>query len=513
MNDKGEHESIDYKGIGISGMKTYIVSMLILPISFFIRILFARTLSIEDYGNFYSIIAFLSLLDVVRFFGVNFQTCSFFINKYKMEKRADKMKGFFNFSFVLVSITTIIIASILFIFSDGIGKFVFDNAGHIQAMLPWMIGFWIFSGMLQFLGFFLISYLKQTKYQLIMLIMHGSYLIMFILLSLALEPYLAAVQAYFVGALIGAIIAIFPFVKESRFFLKTKAFFSSRMGKEILGFSMNLILLAFIGTMLAQTDTFLIQLIKGSEDAAYYNVAFPTANLILILISPLAIIIAPLFSKLWHEKNRKALNRIESFLINNFLVAILPVVVFLVMFSKTIIYYIFGAGYVEAHLSLELFSFFFIFKGINTIIIPMIVSMGRPQKASRIMLIGLIINIALDLILVPSLSYLGATISTGIAQIMMSIFFIKELKRIEPFRFSWWQNIKVIIAAALFIAVVFGLKSIIPLASIGSDLLTIIAGGGIFLVGLCAYILFLVLVRVITKEKVMILKNIFFWRG
>jgi O-antigen/teichoic acid export membrane protein len=179
------------------------------------------------------------------------------------------------------------------------------------------------------------------------------------------------------------------------------------------------------------------------------------------------------------------------------------------MFSKTVIFHIFGAQYVGAHLSLELFSFFFIFKGLNMIIIPMMTAMGKPQKASKILFLGLIINTLLDLILVPLFSYMGATFSTGIAQIVMTFLLIRMLRKLQPFDFSVIQNVKVILSGVAFFVSVLVMKGLIPIASIKSEMIVILAGAGVFAVGFALYFLLLILTKVLTKEKFKLLKSFF----
>lgn len=500
---------MDYKKVAKKGLWVYFVSMLMLPVSFFIRVLFARSLSIPDYGNFYAIISILSLLDVIRFLGVNYHTCSFFINKYTTKKEYGKLKGFFYFAFSLVLSMSFVLSSVIILFSDFFSRVIFHNAGHIQQMLPWMVGFWFFTGILKIASFFLVSYSEQTKAQISQLVHLIFALGLFLGLGMFLEPYIASVQAYFYSVIIGTLLALFFFFRSSGFFLNVKAFFSAKMLKKIIAFSWNMIFLAFMGTILSHIDVFFLQIFRGSSEVAFYNVSFPTANLILILLSPLLLIIAPLFSRLWHEKDSSGLRKLTSFFMNNFLVPILPIVIFLIMFSKTVIFHIFGAQYVGAHLSLELFSFFFIFKGLNMIIIPMMTAMGKPQKASKILFLGLIINTLLDLILVPLFSYMGATFSTGIAQIVMTLLLIRMLRKLQPFDFSIIQNVKVILSGVAFFISVFVMKGLIPIASIKSEMIVILAGAGVFAVGFALYFLLLILTKVLTKEKFKLLKSFF----
>ncbi len=500
---------MDYKNIAKKGVWVYVVSMLMLPVSFLLRVLFARNLSIADYGNFYSIISMLSLMDVIRFLGVNYHTCSFFINKYSTKKQYGKLKGFFYFAFSIVLSMSFIISSLVLLFSGLISDVIFDNVGHIEQMLPWMVGFWFFSGILQIASFFLVSYSEQTKAQFSQLVHLIIALGLFLGLGVFLDSYLASVQAYFYSMLMGSLIALFFFFRNSGFFLKAKAFFSVRMIKRILNFSWNMIFLAFMGTILSHIDVFFLQIFQDSSQVAFYNVSFPTANFILILLFPLSLIIAPLFARLWHEKDKANLKKLTSFFMDNFLAPILPIVIFLVMFSKTAIFYIFGGQYIDAHLSLELFSFFFIFKGINMIITPMIIAMGKPQKASKVLFFGLIVNTLLDLILVPLYSYMGATFSTGIAQILMTILLLRQLKKMQPFVFSISQNVRVVLSAIVFFVSVLFMKSLIPFASFKSEFMVILAGAGVFLAGFALYFLLLMVTKVITKDKVHLIKSFF----
>jgi hypothetical protein len=53
------------------------------------------------------------------------------------------------------------------------------------------------------------------------------------------------------------------------------------------------------------------------------------------------------------------------------------------------------------------------------------------------------------------------------------------------------------------------MKGLIPIASIKSEMIVILAGAGVFAVGFALYFLLLILTKVLTKEKFKLLKSFF----
>jgi hypothetical protein len=104
---------------------------------------------------------------------------------------------------------------------------------------------------------------------------------------------------------------------------------------------------------------------------------------------------------------------------------------------------------------------------------------------------------------------MGATFSTGIAQIVMTLLLIRMLRKLQPFDFSIIQNVKVILSGVAFFISVFVMKGLIPIASIKSEMIVILAGAGVFAVGFALYFLLLILTKVLTKEKFKLLKSFF----
>ena len=84
---------------------------------YLLRLIFAKNLSVEDFGLFYSVMAFVNFFIIFRDFGLS-ECLMTYLPKYKVENRPDKIKGSILFVLSFQFIIAVIIASFL-IFMSG----------------------------------------------------------------------------------------------------------------------------------------------------------------------------------------------------------------------------------------------------------------------------------------------------------------------------------------------------------------------------------------------------------
>ena len=92
----------DYKKIAKETAKVYFLTLLIIPLSFFVRMIYARNLTLVDYGLFYGLFAFFGFFGFLRDWGLTSAT-NYFANKYIVHNNKSKVKAllFINWGFRL----------------------------------------------------------------------------------------------------------------------------------------------------------------------------------------------------------------------------------------------------------------------------------------------------------------------------------------------------------------------------------------------------------------------------
>ena len=197
--------------------------------------------------------------------------------------------------------------------------------------------------------------------------------------------------------------------------------------KELLFFSLPLLGTAVLAMVISWTDTLLLGSLKSSVDVGLYNAATPLARFISFPLSALIIIYMPIISGLY------AKGRIDE-IKKNFLIltkwlcsATLPLFIFLFLFSETIIATLFGSTYVSSANVLRILAIGFI---INNFVGPCgvtLVGMGKPRFIMFATLTAAVLNVVLNIILIPSFGIVGAATASVIAIVSINLVKIWKL--------------------------------------------------------------------------------------
>ena len=104
----------------------YLFVLLAAPISYFIRILYARSLSLDEYGVFYAVIAFLSLIMIFKDMGL-MQSLVYFIPQYLIKKDYKKIRSSITFILFIEIFSAAFIMGILYYFRNFLAFNYFKN--------------------------------------------------------------------------------------------------------------------------------------------------------------------------------------------------------------------------------------------------------------------------------------------------------------------------------------------------------------------------------------------------
>ena len=273
--------------------------------------------------------------------------------------------------------------------------------------------------------------MMDNKYYAILTFLSSSFIILF--------KYLGAKFNGVEGAIIGKIVVnfIFGIFITILFYIKYfKGVSLYKLGKdekkEIDQFSFQYMITSGIWIIFMLNDIFLLGYFTGNPNiVAEYKVAYVLpANLSLISTS-IGIFIAPFFVK--HEKDNNWVwkNFLKTLFVNNLI--IIPIVLILLLFTRPIIKIFFGLNYINIVPIVRLLSISsFINSGFRYIVAHLLSSMGKINSTMFISIFGVIVQIFLNIILLPKFGVIGICITSIIVYSLMAIFlfafFIKTYK-------------------------------------------------------------------------------------
>ena len=221
------------------------------------------------------------------------------------------------------------------------------------------------------------------------------------------------------------------------FFLFKKSFPKSAAhnfsSTEILRTSYPMALSAISYFLMQSTDVLFISAYDTFESVAYYSIAVKLATVTALALISVNIVIAPKIASIYNDKNFSQLKLILKKATRINVVISLPIIILLLLFSEYVLS-TFGSNYILAKNALWILliaQFFNSITGPSALYLNMT---GRQKKLNVILVTSLLINVVLNIILVPALGMLGAAISTTtsfvISKILASalVFYLDNVK-------------------------------------------------------------------------------------
>lgn len=472
---------------------------------YFVRVLYARNFSVVEYGLFYSVFSFIFLLRPLREFGFG-ASHMFYMNKYLSEKEYGKAKGVFIIALVSQIVLAVAVSVVVFLLKPYLVVHFFRNPlanDIINVLLLYSIFQLIVTSVSHTFGSFRNNFMFQLRDPLI-----GIFVFVFTLLFFKLNFAVMTAPYAHLFAGIFALLVYLLIYKVSLRQIKVKADYDRKTAKDVFYFAFTVSIGSFAWVILSYLDTTLITWIKGLESVGYYNVVLPSMQIVFLLTNPMLNILFTESTSMFHMKKDSQLSTLVSFIYNNFLIFTLPLASIMFVFSREIISFIFGAKYAVASIALKIYLVFWAFVFLRQINFVLLSSIGEIKFSSKMLWLEVIFNVVVGIILISFFDYTGAVFTLGIGAIIMTLLTYNFLRKKIGIRIDFIQQIKILIAGALFTLLALFLERQIFI-SIGKWSI-IVEGIIVLAISGLVYLISLMAMKVITKEKVIFLKNLFF---
>jgi O-antigen/teichoic acid export membrane protein len=257
---------------------------------------------------------------------------------------------------------------------------------------------------------------------------------LFFLLSLAIVflfglSFLGVIYANLAAIILTFIVVVIYAVKELPI-KGTETVNIPIVRKELLLFSVPLLTTVMLGMILAWTDTLMLGYFKTPIDVALYNGAIPIAKLIGVPLASMLFLYTPITSQLYSQNLMPEIKRNYAILTKWIFTATLPAFLIIFLFPDTVLEFFFGSNYVQASVALKIVVFGFF---IHTFFGPngaTLIAMGKVRVLMWAALFSAILNVVLNLSLIPPFGIIGAATSSAIALCAVNILMAAKLFRL-----------------------------------------------------------------------------------
>ena len=223
--------------------------------------------------------------------------------------------------------------------------------------------------------------------------------------------------------------------------------YDKKIEKKIISFSVPLVGLFFCDYILTFSDRIFIHYYLGTENVGIYGANYDLIKqLSLFFMIVQGYIMYPRINKAYSNKDRIEFNTLFNYNIKLFLITFIPLCFFIIYFNNFISNIFLGEAFRYADFPIiPLFSIMFFMWGIKIHHFDYIFQLKEKTKFSfYILFLGSIINIVLNIFLIPIFGLMGALYSTFLAYLFILVFSIILGRQFIEINFPYLVFLKVI---------------------------------------------------------------------
>ncbi len=372
------------------------------------RIVIGRLLSPDAYGEVSIGLALLTITVTIALAGCS-QGVSRFIPRYD---NAEDQRGVWVSGLILTAIFSLVISAVMFVSADVIAANLFETDEAVTLIrllalaLPFVAGFRIAVATIR--GF------ENTVYP--MAIQNFFYPLFRIALITVLLLAGMAIAVVGIAYLLAAILAFLLANVLLRRVMRLRGEYQTHT-KELLVFSAPLIVSTVVGVMLTTTDTLMLGFFRSSYEVGMYDAAYPIASGLTVVLGAFGFLYLPIVSRLDADGERGAIDDIYATTTKWVYVITFPAFLLLVVFPHDVITFVFGESYAEAAAVLPILAVGFFLSAAAGRDRETLSAIGVTTWIAIGNVIGITMNITINLLLIPQFGFMGAGVASVVSLI------------------------------------------------------------------------------------------------
>lgn len=492
-------EDYAIKNVAKGGFYIFL-GMTISTITFFLyKILAARYLGPSDYGLMTLGIIILNIATIFGLAGIH-HSIGKFVNHYFAQKDNSKIKGLLVSSFSITISLSIFIAALVYFFSSSISIKLFGMSGLNRVLFAFSIAI-PFSAVTQLLKYYFYAF-KQPQFAIISeSLFEKTVNLVFLILAIMLSANVYAISwGYAASLIISSIAGFYLFSKQLTNFTKKELNAKYEM-KNMLSFSTPLMVTGIVSVAIAWTDIILIGIFKSQADVGIYNAAYIIASSLMIFWLSFGDIFYPIISELYSKKLTSTIRKTFETATRWVFALTVPIFVVVVLNSARIVSIVFGSAYARASIPLTIIIVGYFFTTIFGLAEHGLRTFQRTKFLGVWSTMGFLVNILLNMALIPLYGIIGAAIATTITLLTLNFVKFMHFKKILKFELNKKIYAKYTMSALISFLIIF---SIVKLTGLDDTFYFIFAVVLYFII----YAFILILLKSFTEEDIEVLESI-----
>lgn len=189
-------------------------------------------------------------------------------------------------------------------------------------------------------------------------------------------------------------------------------------------------LLTVSTTIYLNVDTTMLGFIKGSEAVGYYSAAVKVKQILVSVVTSLGAVLLPRLSYYYEQGNNTEFRRLTKKALNFVFLISLPMVVYFIIVSEPAIIFLSGKAFLSAVYPMRFIMPAVLFVGLSNLMgIQILVPTNREKLVVYSTVFGAIVDVLINIILIPIIGASGAAIAGSIAEMsvaLVQLYFLKD---------------------------------------------------------------------------------------
>jgi len=334
---------------------------------------------------------------------------------------------------------------------------------------------------------------EKIKYQSVWLILNSALFLCGVAISIKLNFDVVSFAAIYF--FVGAIVLVYTWAIFRRKCSRSKLEFDPVFWRSTINTALPFALTSIFTTMFFWIDSILLSAFKGVEVVGWYSAAYRLMVVLLIIPTVINYAVFPAMSRFFVDAKNSLLLMRDTYLRYMAVIGV-PIGVAITFFSREIILLIFGAGYVNSVIALQILVWASVFIFLGSPFTNFLVSTDRQVSLTKVALICLVENVVLNLILIPPFGLIAASLVTVLTEFTSFLLILLASRAVTKISINNGLPTagKIAFAGVLMAATIFAFENVNPV------LLTFAA--------VCIYFGALFVTRVVGKTDVKLLTQI-----
>ncbi len=312
----------------------------------------------------------------------------------------------------------------------------------------------------------------------------------------AVQQHLGVVEFAMVTLIADLVLLIFSFLVCTLLFPLPKLEFDWVFSKAALTEALPFGISGVFMTIYYSVDSVILQSMHGDTVLGWYSASSRLIRYLAILPQIISVTIFPAMAR-FHLSSKDSLMLISEKYLKYMLVLGIPMGVGTTILADKIIYTFAGPDYTESIPAMQIliWSMVFVFAGAS--LTRLFESANKQRLVTRITGVGMVLNVALNLTLIPLFSYIGSSIAVVLTELSMLSLLVYSIYRLGyelPARKLLGIILKVIVASTLMGLVIWYLHDL--------NLFVIVA------IAIVIYSVLIIALNVIDKEDLDLMRSI-----